>query len=207
MIELFNEDCMITMARYPDNYFHLACVDPPYGLGKKLTSGGTGSGWHNMVNSNADKWDIPPTKEYFNELFRVSKNQIIWGGNHFNLPPSRCFLIWDKVQRMQLSDCEMAWTSFDSPAKIFTYARGKLQGFLNPDRFHPCEKPVDLYKWILTNYSEPGQRILDTHGGSFGSAIAAHYFGVDFVGCELDEYYYNAAKERFNNETKQKAMF
>lgn len=206
-VELLNCDCLEYMRGCADNSFDLAIVDPPYGLGKKLTSGGNGSGWGKMVNSGADKWDIAPSPEYFTELFRVSKNQIIWGGNYFDLAPSRCFLIWDKVQRMQLSDCEMAWTSYDSPAKIFTYARGKLQGFLNPNRFHPCEKPIQLYQWLLDNYAEKDHRILDTHGGTFNSAIAAHYFGCDFVGMEIDKDYYDAACERFDRETRQLSFF
>jgi len=205
MIELLHCDCMEYMATVPDKYFDLAIVDPPYGIGAHKQIG-FGS------NRKASKWvggawdNEKPSDEYFNELFRISKNQIIWGGNYFDLPPTRCFLIWDKVQRIDMADCELAWTSFKTSARIYEFSRSNLQGFRNPDRFHPCEKPVALYEWLLANYAKKGQRILDTHLGSGSSAIAAHYFGVDFVGCELDKDYFDAAKARFDMATKQLAM-
>jgi len=205
MIELLHCDCMEYMATVPDKYFDLAIVDPPYGIGahKQIGFGN---------NRKASKWvggawdNEKPSDEYFNELFRISKNQIIWGGNYFDLPPTRCFLIWDKVQRIDMADCELAWTSFKTSARIYEFSRSNLQGFRNPDRFHPCEKPVALYEWLLTNYAKKGQKVFDSHLGSASSAIAAHYFGVDFVGTELDKDYFEAAKARFDMATKQLAM-
>lgn len=199
-IELLNIDCMEYMAILQDKAFDLAIVDPPYGLGEKITNGGT---WAAKLTKEDSGWDTVPTKEFFNELRRVSKEQIIWGGNYFELPPTRCFLIWDKVAHMNtLADCELAWTSMDRNAKIFKHVRNTTE-----QRIHVCQKPIKLYEWLLTNYAKPGQRILDTHLGSGSSAIAAHYFGVDFVGCELDTDYYNAAKKRFEQATAQLAMF
>jgi len=199
-IELFNIDCMTYMAGLPDKAFDLAIVDPPYGLGEKITNGGT---WAEKLTKADSAWDTAPTKKFFDELRRVSKEQIIWGGNYFDLPPTRCFLIWDKVQHMDtLADCELAWTSLDKNAKIFKHPRNTTE-----KRIHVCQKPVKLYEWLLTNYAKPGQRVLDTHLGSGSSAIAAHYFGVDFAGCELDKDYFEAAKKRFEQHTAQLAMF
>lgn len=199
MIEFFNEDHMIVMARYPDNAFPLAVVDPEYGIGYE-----NGGKYYNGVKGKT--WDKkPPPVEYFIELKRVSKNQIIWGGNYFKLPPTRCVLAWTKTVELQgrtFSEWEMAWTSFDSVARYINLKPFQRNG----TRIHPCQKPVALYSWILQNYAEKGQTILDTHGGSFSSAIAAHYFGVDMVICENDEDYFNAGKERFERETRQIAM-
>ena len=202
MIELLHADCMDVMAEYPDNYFDLACVDPPYGIGTKLTSGGT---WAAKYTEKDSRWDIAPKTEYFTELFRVSKNWIIWGGNYFThlIPPSRCFSTWVKPQMLgmhTMADCELALTSFDRNAKIFNPTKG------GEIRIHPTQKPVKLYQWLLTTYAKEGDRILDTHLGSGSSAIAAHYAGFDFLGCELDEDYYNAAVERFHAETAQQAL-
>ncbi len=208
-IELFNEDCMITMARYPDNYFDLACVDPPYGIKRfEKPSGTTRFKTSEIMQSKGLLWDKKPSKKYFKELFRVSENQIIWGANNFKLPPSEYFCIWDKRQTVDnFATAEYAWVSMGlkKPAKMFVYSIHKH----NQDKFkiHPTQKPVALYNWLLTNYAKPGQRILDTHLGSGSSAIAAYYFGCDFVGTELDKDYFKAAQERFNNETRQKAMF
>jgi site-specific DNA-methyltransferase (adenine-specific) len=202
MIEILNIDCMAYMATQPDNSFDLAIVDPPYGIGEKLTSGGT---WASKYSSSDSGWDVAPDEKYFNELMRVSKNWVVWGGNYFTkyLPPARCFLIWDKVAKMEtMADSELAITSFDKNAKTFCHARNTSE-----KRIHICQKPVKLNDWLLTNYAEKGQRILDTHLGSGSSAIAAHYYGVDFVGCELDEDYYKAAKERFTEATRQRALF
>ena len=199
-IDLLNIDCMEYMATLPDNAFDLAIVDPPYGIGEALVAGGT---WSVKYQAKGVAWDIAPGFEYFEELRRVSKHQIILGGNYFDLPPARCFLIWDKVAHMDtLADCEFAWTSFDKNSKIFKHVRNTSE-----QRIHICQKPVKLYEWLLTNYAKPGQRILDTHLGSGSSAIAAHYFGVDFVGCELDKDYYEAAKKRFEQQTAQLSMF
>ena len=201
MIELLNIDCMEYLATLPDKAFDLAVVDPPYGIGEKLVNGGT---WAKDRKKEYSGWDKVPQQEYFNELFRVSKNQVIFGGNYFNLPPCRCFIVWDKPQmRMPtMADCEYAWTSFDSVAKIASILQDK-----GATRIHLAQKPIDLYFWILNKFAKPGQRILDTHLGSGSSAIAAHYFGCDFVGCEIDESYFLAAKERFDRETRQVAMF
>ena len=171
MIELLNCDCMEYMATVPDKYFDLACVDPPYGIG--ISS--------NPVRQIHDKkkWDdTTPNDEYFDELKRISKHQIIWGGNYFNLPPSQGFLIWDKKQPhdFSLAMCEFAWSSIQSPAKMFRFSVLAEKG-----KIHPTQKPVALYEWLLTNYAKKGQKVFDSHLGSGSSAIAAHYFGVDFV--------------------------
>ena len=204
MIELLNCDCMEYMATVPDKYFDLAIVDPPYGIG--MDGGCVGYKGFNVFEKKS--WDSKtPDDDYFQELQRVSKHQIVWGGNYFNLPPSRCFLIWDKgagFKDRTYAECEQAWTSFDANAKI--YKRDPLACGDYKGKIHPTQKPVKLYEWLLMNYAKKGQRILDTHLGSGSSAIAAHYFGVDFVGCELDKVYFEAAKARFDMATKQLAM-
>jgi len=201
VIELLNTDCMDYMATLPDKAFDLAIVDPPYGICINAMSMGS----RKTIKPDKRNWDnAVPSEAYFNDLKRVSKNQIIWGGNYFNLPPTRCFLIWDKgetMYNMSFADCEQAWTSFDKSARMYKKNPTDLS------RIHPTQKPVKLYEWLLHNYAKPGQRILDTHLGSGSSAIAAHYFGVDFVGCELDEDYYNAAKKRFELSTAQVSLF
>lgn len=155
----------------------------------------------------APTWDVAPPQEYFDELFRVSKNQIIWGGNYFYLPPTRCFLVWEKTnipENFTMAMCEYAWTSFKGNAKIYkhTSLRGKDSG-----GWHPTEKPIDLYGWILNNFAKSGNKILDTHLGSASSAIAAWELGFEFVGVEIDEYYYNKAVERLRRHTMQQDMF
>ena len=200
-IELLNIDCMEYMKGLPDKAFDLAIVDPPYGIGvDKMTmfDGAKKQTRHKEYN------DIAPDCSYFNELMRVSKNQIIWGGNYFNLGPTRCFLSWDKIQEFSGADFELAWTNFDKPAKAFRMCRAEAYG---QGTIHPTQKPVKLYEWLLHNYAKEGDKILDTHLGSGSSAIAAHYGGFDFVGCELDIDYYNAARERFNHATAQIALF
>ena len=209
MIELLNCDCMEYMATVPDKYFDLAIVDPPYGI--NASKGTWGSSNKGKVTDYGKKdWDKEiPSDEYFLGLQRVSKNQIIWGGNYFGLKPSSCWLVWDKLNSADFADCELAWTSFESAVRKFTYRwNGMLQQNMKDKkiRIHPTQKPVALYNWLLTNYAKKGQRILDTHLGSGSSAIAAHYFGVDFVGCELDKDYFEAAKARFDMATKQLAM-
>lgn len=152
-------------------------------------------------------WDIAPSQEYFDELFRVSKNQIIWGGNYFNLPPTRCFLIWRKLsisEKFSMAMCEYAWTSFNANAKIFECVP---QGVKADPRFHPTQKPIKLYAWIMNNYAKEGDRILDTHLGSGSSAIAAHNLGFDFTGIEIDQEYYNSAKERLIRHQQQLTLF
>lgn len=200
-IELLNIDCMEYMATQPDNAFDLAIVDPPYGI--NVTAMNMGSR-QNVKPDKSKNWDDSvPSAAYFDELRRVSKDQIIWGGNYFSLPPARCWLLWDKGESMygrDFAEGEMAWTSFDKVVRFFKKNPNQ------PDRFHPTQKPVKLYEWLLANYAKEGDRILDTHLGSGSSAIAAHYGGFAFVGCEIDPDYYQAAKERFDNETRQIAM-
>lgn len=203
-LNLYNMDCMDLMREFPDKHFELAIVDPPYGIGNRLSDGG--GKFKNTPMSvlyrNSSKWDVAPKKEYFEQVFRVSKNQIIWGGNYFNLPPSRCMICWDKLQEMQtLSAWELGWTSFDKPSKIFKKSSMDL------NRFHPTQKPVALYKWLLHNYAKKGDKILDTHLGSGSIAIACHQMGFDLTGSELDKDYFEAMQKRIKEETKQQDLF
>lgn len=212
MIEYYNEDCMVGMARYPDKHFDLAIVDPPYGIGE------SGAKNHSRVKLATAKDykpfhgdDLkPPDESYFSELRRVSKNQIIWGSNHFisRIPyDSSCWIVWDKDNgESDFADCELAWTSFKTAVRRFKH---KWQGMLQENmknkehRIHPTQKPVALYKWLLTNYAKPGDKILDTHVGSASSLIACHDLGFDAVGFELDEDYYEASKQRLERHMAQ----
>jgi len=203
--EVYNCDNMELMAKYPDGYFELAIVDPPYGIGDKFKGGNSGKMNFNEVVEKG--WDNEtPSKEYFKELKRVSKNQIIWGGNYFldNLGNTRCFICWDKQisQDFSLAMTELAWTSFDKLAKIFRMSTPKGGG-----KIHPTQKPVALYKWLLMNYAKEGDKILDTHLGSGSSRIAAHDMKFDFVGCELDKDYFEAAEFRYQEHIKQLILF
>lgn len=167
----------------------------------------TGGTWAEKYGQNISHWDIAPPKEYFEELARVSENQIIWGGNYFDLPPTRCFLVWRKAtisENFSMAMAEYAWTSFNDNAKVFEYAP---QGTPDDPRFHPTQKPVALYEWILRNYAKEGDKILDTHLGSGSSRIAAYNLGFDFVGCEIDEYYFRKQEERFARHTAQGNLF
>ncbi len=197
---------MELMARYPDNYFDLAIVDPPYGIGHSLLSGEK-RGSKFVRTTKHVEWDVLPSKEYFKELFRVSKNQIIWGGNYFldYLPSTRGMLIWDKIQIFSGADFEFAWISFDTSAKAFRMSRVEAYGNIN--KIHPTEKPVDLYKFCLDKYAKQGDRILDTHLGSGSIAIACHDYGFDLTACELDKEYFDKAMERINNHTAQMKLF
>lgn len=189
MIELLNCDCMDFMRKCSDKAFDLAIVDPPYGIG---ISNNSFRGKQVVKN-----WDSAvPNELYFSELMRVSNNQIIWGGNYFNLPASQGFLIWDKVQPHDFSSamCEYAWMSIQSPAKLFKAHVVTTE----TNKIHPTQKPVKLYKWILKNYSKQGYTVLDTYGGSFSHAIAAYDLGFDLTIMEIDEDYYKAGKERFD---------
>lgn len=211
--EVYNEDNMIGMARYPDGYFGLAVVDPPFGLGDKLTKGGgkrgmtMGSRFKEKDSYNLKQWDnARPDKEYFTELMRVSKNQIIWGSNYFELPPCRGVIAWDKKQTVpNFSAFELAWTSYDRPASIFRKADHGI--FRDGSTIHPTQKPVALYKWLLTNYAKQGDKILDTHLGSQSSRIAAYDLGFDFYGWELDKDYYEAGNKRFEQFKSQLKLF
>jgi len=208
MIELLHCDCMEYMATQPDNAFDLAIVDPPYGIGDfNMKNSGGNKGKETLIKWEYMWNDGIPCGNYFTELNRVAKNQIIWGANYYN-----CFnnkggaIVWNKHnEHPNMSQCEIASCSIN---KIVKYVDLPWLGFMKKlDNVHPCQKPVKLYQWLLNNYAEPGQRILDTHLGSGSSAIAAHYFGCDFVGCEIDTDYYQSALNRFNNETAQQAMF
>jgi site-specific DNA-methyltransferase (adenine-specific) len=209
MIEFLNVDCMAYMATLPDKAFDLAVVDPPYG--NNLSGGRSAkNGWNNKIDwDRCNKgWNLNmPDAAYFIELQRVSKNQIVWGGNYFAnlLPPSECWLIWDKGQRdFSLADGEMAWTSFDKAMRIKTIHRSVAN---QETKIHPTQKPIDLYKWLLHNYAKPGDRILDTHGGSMSSAIAAEHMGFDMTICELDKDYFDAGVKRFKEQTQQMDLF
>lgn len=204
-ITITNEDNMELMARYPDNYFDLAIVDPPYGIG--MDGGNVGYKGNNVFKKK--EWDREiPNKEYFNELFRASKNQIIWGGNYFGLPPTRCFLVWDKGEgfyNRTYAECELAWTSFNLNTvklKHDPLAKGDYKG-----KIHPTQKPVALYKWILDKYAKQGDKILDTHLGSGSIAIACHDYGFELTACELDEEYYDKAIQRIKDHTSQGKLF
>ena len=208
-MRITNEDNMQLMARYADKHFDLAIVDPPYGIGidKHINSNNGINGFKMYRNTN---WDSsPPPKAYFEELFRVSKNQIIWGGNHFIdcIPmPSRCWLVWNKVQRsFSMSDAELAYTSFTSTIRCFDCARGSAlkDNKINGGRIHPTQKPVRLYEWMLLNYAKKDDKILDTHLGSGSIAIACHNLGFDLTACEIDTEYFQMAMKRLTNHQKQ----
>ena len=206
-INLHLGDCVEAMAKMPDNAYDLAIVDPPYGIDwmSQVQNPNTGKNWKIYENK---KWDKSiPSFDYFTELFRVSKNQIVWGGNYMTcfLPPSPCWVIWDKMQEFSGAVFEMAWTSFVSPAKAFRLSR--VQAYTNQDKIHPTQKPVALYKWLLHNYAKEGDKILDTHGGSMSIAIACHDMGFDLDLWELDPEYYEKGVERFNRHKAQLRMF
>ena len=226
-------DCMEYMRTVPDKYFDLAVVDPPYGIGITGTPGGEnkqqipfgGIGGAKAFGKGGGKKVItpksyhpfddqkPPDAEYFSELKRVSKNQIIWGGNYFldHLGATPCLLCWDKGRvDLNFADGEFAWTSFRSPARICRYKwNGLLQeNMANKERrIHPTQKPVDLYRWIYARYAKPGDKILDTHLGSGSSRIAAYDAGLDFVGCEIDKYYFTEQEKRWAAYTSQMSLF
>lgn len=212
-----NMDCMEYMSTLEDNAFSLAIVDPPYGINatnmrmgetkghpstatlcrKTRFDKGAGKLKNRIPNTMLCDWDMfPPSAEYFKELFRVSKNQIIFGGNYFTLPPSRCIIVWDKVQPWEnFSQVEIAWTSFNKPAKIF---RCSSRGGANKDKkIHPTQKPIVLYEFIIQKFCKPGDTLLDTHLGSGSSRIAAYKLGFDFVGIEINEQYFQDQEQRF----------
>ena len=202
-----NEDNMELMSRYEDNYFDLAIVDPPYGIGAGSNKfiNGTSKTTKNYYRDN--DWDVAPKKEYFTELQRVSKNQIIWGGNYFveHLQNFRCFIFWDKtIHGNSYADGELAWTSFD---KVARYYRKNIAQVTSEGRMHPTQKPVTLYEFILMNYAKEGDKILDTHLGSGSIAIACHNLGFDLTACELDKDYYDAAMKRLKQHQQQIRMF
>lgn len=196
--EVKNCDCIEFMKGIPDNFFHIAIADPPYGLAKKSTQG-AGVLKNRTLNRHDMKWDVKPSQHFFDELCRVSRNQIIWGGNYFNLGPCRCFVCWDKQQVWpNFSQCEMAWTSFDKPAKLFTCSnRG---GNIDSIDWHPTVKPVELYAYCLKTFAHPGDRIFDPMMGSQSSRIAAFRLDCEYWGCEIDHDFFEKGCERFNHE-------
>ena len=198
---------MLLMARYPDNYFDLAIVDPPYGIGgdslhsnRALKSAGKLK--NRALNTGNTKWDIAPNQIYFDELKRVSKNWIIWGGNYFELGRIRCFIAWDKCQPWEnFSQVELAYTSFDKPSSLYKFDNR------TKDKIHPTQKPVALYKWLLDKYAKPTDKILDTHLGSGSIAIACHDYGFNLTACELDKEYFDLAIKRINQHQSQTKLF
>jgi site-specific DNA-methyltransferase (adenine-specific) len=207
MLEITCEDCMDLMARYPDKYFDLAIVDPPYGggnhhQGNKQIKGTKGCSYG--PKRKTVQWDIAPKQQYFDELFRVSDKQIIFGGNYFRLPPMRNFIIYYKTnipEGFNMAACEYAWTNIAGNAAIF-----KHHPRPDDDRFHPTQKPVALYKWLLSRYAKPGWKILDTHFGSGSSGIACHDLGFDLTASEIDRDYYAAAMERIREYQRQQTF-
>ena len=223
----YNMDCMEAMKEFHDKFFDLAVVDPPYGIGADNFKNGAGASkdggklystavkMKNRLNQGSGKlknrllnqpdcsWDSePPKKEYFDELFRVCQNCIIWGGNYFNLPPTRGIIVWDKVQPWEnFSQVELAWTSFDRPAALFKMCNTM------PGKIHPTQKPVELYSWIFQKYAKTGMKILDTHLGSGSSRIAAYDAGLEFYGYEINKIYFDLQEERFEKHTSQMNFF
>lgn len=244
MTYAFNRDCMDAMLEFPDKFFDLAVVDPPYGGGaerererelqggrgpwdgkKRGRFGGWFSGYHIGDKNGRDlveevpagttkaadirHWDVAPPPEYFDELARVSKHQIIWGGNYFALPATRCFIVWRKLniplEGFSMAPVEYAWTSFNDNAAMFEAFSSSMTG--EEKRFHPTQKPVALYRWIYQHYAKPGYKILDTHLGSGSSRIAAYDAGLDFWGYEIDRYYFEHQEERFERHAAQGNLF
>jgi site-specific DNA-methyltransferase (adenine-specific) len=203
-------DCVEGMKQYPDKWFDLAVVDPPYGLDLANMNMGAGKSPKSSKIKNrkwvAKDWDKNvPDKNYWNELFRITKNQIIWGGNYFDLPPCKHYIIWDKEipDGLSFADCEFAWTSFDKAPRMFRYS-----AYLDKaNKFHPTTKPIKLYDWIFHNYAKPDFKILDSHLGSQSSRIAAHKHGLDFTAFELDAEYFEKGNKRFDDFISQTTIF
>ncbi len=234
---VYNTDCVQGMKLVPDKFFDLAVVDPPYGINApnmnmgshptRSRNDGHGSGpgisttqkmkgrlnqgggklKNRTLNKSEFDWDNEtPDAEYWQELFRVSKNQVIWGGNYFPLPPTRCMLCWDKMQPWDnFSQFELAWTSFDKPAALFRHSN---TGGNNAEaKIHPTQKPVKLYEWIFSKFSQPGMKVLDTHLGSGSSRIAAHAYNLDFYGYEINKEYFTMQEKRFLAHSSQLLLF
>lgn len=207
LLDLRNMDCMDLMKQYPDKHFELCIADPPYGIGAGSVGFKNGSSKSEKPYFKTNDWDLKrPNKIYFEEIMRVSKNQIIWGGNYFSdlLPAFRCFVFWDKtIHGNSYADGELAWTSFDSVAR---YYRENIAQTNSEGRIHPTQKSVKLYSWLLANYAKEGDRILDTHLGSASIAIACHYAGYHLTASELDADYFKASIERVKRETAQMTL-
>ena len=207
-LNLYHTDCMDFMRDVPDNYYELAIVDPPYGIARF----GNRVELSNRLCKSAklNEWDIKPNKEYFKELFRVSKFQIIWGANNFELPTSEYFIIWNKKQTVEnFASAEYAWTNVKKPAQIFDYSIHKTMADRKEDggKIHPTQKPVALYKWLLDKYAKPNDKILDTYGGSMSIAIACHDYGFDLDLCEMDKEYFDKGVQRVQNHVAQTKLF
>jgi len=215
-IEITNEDNMELMKRYPDNYFDLAIVDPPYGIGESSNDNQSRSKLGKSKNYGSKNWDDnAPNQDYFKELKRVSKHQVIWGANHFieNVPfaNSSCWVVWDKVNgKNDFADCELAYCSFKTAVRKFEF---RWHGMLQQDmknketRIHPTQKPRQLYNWLLDNYAKEDDKILDTHLGSGSIALACHDRGFELTACELDKDYFNSAIKRIQSHTAQQTIF
>jgi site-specific DNA-methyltransferase (adenine-specific) len=202
---VYHMDCVEGMKQFPDKYFDLAVVDPPYGMPKDSTHGRGKLKNRILNNGGVEQWDIKPTSEYFNELFRVSKDQIVWGGNYFGLPETRGFLVWDKEQPFEnFSAAEYAWMSFQTVSKIFRLATTRTGDDI---KIHPTQKPIKLYNWVFKNYATAKMKILDTHLGSGSSRIAAYDSGMDFYGFEIDDEYIKGADKRFKAHISQQKLF
>lgn len=219
---LYNTDCVRGMQIYPDQYFDLAICDPPYGIGIAKRNGSIGQkkGQGKITKYNSKNWDLQiPNQDYFKELFRVSKHQIIFGGNYFTeyLPPSKGWIVWDKRQPegVSFAMAELAFTSIDKSVKMFSCSRALIGNKVsnNPQiakahaKTHPTQKPIILYEWILKNYAQPEDKILDTHVGSGSSRIACYLNGFDFTGYEIDKEYCQSQEVRFKNEISQQRLF
>jgi site-specific DNA-methyltransferase (adenine-specific) len=202
---------MDLMREFADRHFDVAIVDPPYGIGEDGAKNHSRGRLATATRYTPKSWDKEiPSVAYFSELRRVSRQQIIWGGNYFPLPPSSCWLVWDKDNSGDFADCELAWTSFKTAVRKFKYRwNGMLQENMSEKeiRIHPTQKPIALYRWILETYAKPGQRVLDTHLGSGSHAIAAHYFGAHLTACEIDPDYFREATDRIKRETSQIGLF
>jgi len=206
-INLYLGDNMDAMRSMPDNAYDLAIVDPPYGIKINMNMGRRAG--KRKIHQEKD-WDNGiPEEEYFDELFRVSKNQIIWGGNYFPLPLTKSWIFWDKEvpDGVSFADGELAWTSFDKTLVKTRIRYSGFRGLDNGGKIHPTQKPIKLYEWLLKNYAKPGDKILDTHLGSGSIGIACHDMGFDLDAWEIDEDYYNAALKRYNNHVAQLTLF
>jgi site-specific DNA-methyltransferase (adenine-specific) len=207
-IQITNEDNMQLMARYPDKYFDLAIVDPPYGIGANKMTLGNGK---KKIYRGVNDWDKTiPKESYFSELFRVSKNQVIWGGNYMTefLPPTSAWLFWDKMTGLNdFADGELAWTSYNGALRKITKQWLGSNAKDGLERIHPTQKPIYLYSYILNKYTKPNDKILDTHLGSGSIAIACHDYGFELTACELDKDYYDAAVKRIKNHVSQIKLF
>ena len=209
---IYNMDCLEYMKQVPNKYFDLIITDPPYGINYGGQLKGKGDGKGGVDKNGWREWDAPdwderrPSKEVFKEMLRISKNQVIWGGNYFAdiLDPKQCWLVWDKGQReFSLADAELAWTSFDSSVRVFTMSRGQFMYGLNENRKHPTQKPVALGRWILNKYAQKGDKIMDPFMGSGSFIVACKQLGYEYVGCELEPKYCKIAENRLKQGNLQ----